>query len=161
VNSAAEWIAQLPDQISAREAIPFIDQALADAREATAAVRDKFSGTLPPPPWPQHPELVTVIDALTGGRTFLAGVVASGRGDVKQPRDGDIGKRLQIAGRTLYAEVAKMQQRAAALPAAASAADFAAQAAAAAARRVVGTSWGGLLVLAGVVWLAYKFDADA
>lgn len=156
MNSAAEWIATIPAELSAREALPIIDAALRDAEEATDAIRSRYTGTLPPPPWPQHPELVSVINALQGGRTFLSGVVASGRGDVKQSRDGDIGKRLQIAGQTLYREIAVMQKLGtgidpAQLP------DMAARAAGRAAVKLAGTSLGGLLTLVAVVWAVEKF----
>ena len=152
MNSYSEWIAAIPAELTAREALVFIDTALRDADEATRAIVAEFKGgTLPPPPWPQHDALVQVIRALEGGRTFLTGVVNAGRGDVKQPRDGDIGKRLQIAGQTLYREIAVMQRQSA------EAKTTAPKMALRLGLGLLDTEIGGLFVLGGLLYLAHKY----
>lgn len=155
MNSAAEWIASIPDQLTARDALVFIEQALADARTATDEVRARFSGTVPPPPWPQSPELVQAIAAMEGGRTLLQRAIELGHTN-PQPKSGAIGVRLQNGGRLLYAEIAKMRKRAAELPTAKDIPDLAKHAA----LGLANTSIGGLLVLGGVLWLAYKFGDE-
>lgn len=148
MNSAAEWLASIPDELTAREALVFVEQALQDAAAATKQVAARFQGTVPPPPWPQHPELVKAIAAMEGGRLMLMQGINLGYGDQKQPKSGATGIRLQTAGRQLYAEIARMQQRGAELPKAANVPELLARAGAAAAK----TSIGGWVTLGVLLW---------
>lgn len=157
MNSAAEWVASIPDMVSAREALVFIDQALRDADEATEAVRGRFTGTLPPRPWPQSEQMQTMIKALEGGQLLLGQAVNAGHGDTKQPKNGPTGSRLINGGRALYAEIAKMQQRAAELPTAGNIPELVAEAA----KQAAATRWGGLFVIAGLLYLEHHFGGDA
>lgn len=110
MQTVAEWVASIPEQISPRDGLTYIALALADAKEATAEIRAKFSGTVPPPPWPQPPELVSAIDALEGGQLMLNQAIQLGYGDRKEPRTGPHSVRLINGGRALYAGIEKMRR---------------------------------------------------
>lgn len=111
MNSVTEWVASIPVEVSPREGIALINVALADAKEATAkVVADYKGGTLPPPPWPQPPELVKAIDALEGGLKMLNWAVSMGYGDTKEPHTGAHAVRLINGGRMLYAGIEKMEK---------------------------------------------------
>ncbi len=106
-----EWAESIPAQLTAREALVFVQRALAAADAATKAIFSRYgSGTLPPPPWPKHPALEKAIDAMDGGRLMLEQAIKLGHGDVKQPKDGPTGKRLLNGGRALYHEIAVMEK---------------------------------------------------
>lgn len=155
MNSHAEWIASIPAELTAREALVYIDTALRDAQEATQAIVDQYQGgTLPPPPWPQHPLLQQAIAALEGGKKMLGQAIAMGYGDRKEPKTSPLGVRLLNGGQALYREIAVMQK--ADREGRTTAPALAARAAAA----IAGTSWGGLLVLGGLVFLAHKYGDD-
>lgn len=112
MNSAAELIASIPAEVSARDGLVFIAQALDDAKTATDEILARYTGsTLPPPPWPQHAELRTAIDALDGGRLLLNKAIEAGYGDKTEPKAGPLGTRLSNGIRALYREVGEMQQR--------------------------------------------------
>jgi len=148
MNSAAELIASIPAEVSARDGLVFIGQALADAKDATDEILSRYTGsTLPPPPWPQHAELRTAIDALDGGRLLLNQAITAGYGDKKEPKSGPLGLRLSNGIRALYREIGVMQQRmkgvdVADLPGLAFDA----------AKKVAATSVGGWLVAAALLW---------
>lgn len=156
MHTVGEWLAQLPATITPRQGLVFIAQAIADAKEATDQVLAEYhGGTLPPPPWPQPPELVRAIEALQGGQLLLQKAIELGHGDDAEPQTGPHAVRLINGGRQLYAAIALMQrQRREAkidprtLPAKAArwALDLAAE------------PIGGLLVFAGVVWLLRELD---
>lgn len=111
MHSVAEWMAQIPAEVSARDGLVFIQMALNDAKEATDQILQRYSGgTLPPPPWPQHPELVKAVEALQGGLLLLNQAIAAGYGDKKEPKGGPLALRLTNGGRALYREVARMQE---------------------------------------------------
>ncbi len=141
-DRGAEWLASIPAQLSAREALPLIETALKDAKDATDEIVSRFSGTLPPPPWPKHAELETAIKAMEGGRLLMQKAIEVGHGDTKQPKDGPNGKRLQNVGTSLYREIARMQDNMRGI----TAADIPGLVAKAAAR-VATTQWGGLLTI--------------
>lgn len=111
MHTVAEWVASIPDEVSPREGLAFIDAALGDAAEATNEIRDKFAGTVPPPPWPQPPELVTAIERMEGGKLMIARAVELGHGDTKAAKDSPRVLPLVDAGRVLYREIARMQQQ--------------------------------------------------
>lgn len=111
VHSVTEWVASIPDQVSPREGLALVDVALGDAREATDEIRDKFRGTVPPPPWPQPPELVTAIDRMEGGRLMLNQAIELGHGDDKSPKDSPRALPLLDAGRVLYREIENMRRQ--------------------------------------------------
>ncbi len=155
MNSAAEWVASIPDQLTAREALVYIQQALDDAKAATDTIVAQYQGgTLPPPPWPQQPLLVQAVDAMEGGRKMLQQAIAMGYGDRKEPKSGPTGTRLLNGGRALYREIAIMQK--ADREGKTTAPELAARAAAA----VVATPWGGLLAIGGLLWLLHHYGDE-
>ncbi len=110
MHSVAEWMAAIPAEVSARDGLLYIQMAIDDAKEATDQILAAYpGGTLPPPPWPQHPELVKAIEALEGGKLLLNQAIAAGYGDKKEPKGGPLATRLTNGGRALYREVARMQ----------------------------------------------------
>ena len=48
--------------MTAAEALATTEAALADERRRVLTVADAFHGTIPPPPWPKHAELVAAED---------------------------------------------------------------------------------------------------
>jgi hypothetical protein len=148
VNSAAELIASIPAEVTARDGLVFIGQALADATTATNEILSRYTGsTLPPPPWPQHKELQQAIDALDGGRLLLNQAIAAGYGDKKEPKAGPLGTRLSNGIRALYREIGVMQQRMKGVDVA----DIPGLAFDAA-KKVAATSIGGWLFAAALLW---------
>lgn len=75
VATAAEawplWLAALPDPFTAEQARDAADRALADVRAVVWGVKGRFSGTLPPAPWPMSPELQKSADAMQIARDFF------------------------------------------------------------------------------------------
>lgn len=111
MHTVAEWVTSIPDAVTPREGIALIDVALGDARDATAALVSEYKGgTLPPPPWPQPPELVTAIEALEGGKLLLGQAINLGYADTKFPKSDPHTVRLVNGGRALYAAIDKMQR---------------------------------------------------
>jgi hypothetical protein len=148
-----DWAASIPAELTARQALVFVEKALADAAAAEKEILGRYTGTLPPPPWPKHPELQKAIDAMEGGRLMLNQAITLGFGDKKEKKDGPTGKRLLNGGRALYREVAVMQENlkgvsAAELPGIV----------ANAAKRIAATQLGGLATIALVVWALHEFD---
>ena len=66
-----QWMASIPDTFTAEQAATAAGSALLDAKKRIGVVRDQYTGTLPPPPWPTTPELSKAIDQMTGGRDFF------------------------------------------------------------------------------------------
>jgi len=156
MNSAAEWVASIPAQITARDALTFIDTALTDAKTATDEITARFSGTLPPPPWPQHAELVKAVEALQGGRKMLTTIIESlGHGDVKRDKADPQVVRLLTAGKALYHEISVMQERMRGVKV-----EDLPGLAVAAAKRVAGTTLGGLLTFGLVLWALSEFSDE-
>jgi len=111
MHSVTEWVASIPDDVSPREGLAFIDVALADAREATDAIVAQFTGgTLPPPPWPQTPELATAIARMQGGQLMAQRAIELGNGDTKSPKASPRVLPLLDGGRVLYREIERMQR---------------------------------------------------
>jgi hypothetical protein len=160
MHTAAEWLAQLPAQISPRQGLVYIAQVLDDAKEATSAILAEYhGGTLPPPPWPQPPELQTAIAALEGGRSMLNTAIALGYGDKSEPQSGSHAARLINGGKAVYAGIAQMQRER--REGKIDPAQVPAKAAAWAATKlkdIAATQIGGWLVFAGVVWLLHNLD---
>lgn len=151
MHSVTEWVASIPDEISPREGLVFIATALDDAKQATNEIRDAFKGTIPPPPWPQPPELVKAVEALEGGQLMLNQAIALGYGDQKEPRSGAHAARLINGGRALYAAVEKMR------------ADhrdgqIKPENAVKLVKRLLPTSLGGVAVFAGILLAMYYLD---
>lgn len=112
MHSAAEWLAQLPGEMTPRQGLVHIQGPLDDAKEATAAIVAQYKGgTLPPPPWPMHPELVKAIDTLEGGQLMLKQAIALGYGDHAEPKNGAHAARLIKGGEAVYREIGVMQRR--------------------------------------------------
>ena len=161
MHSVSEWLAQLPAQISPRDGLVFIRQALDDAKEATDQVLAEYhGGTLPPPPWPQPPRLVFAIKGLEGGQIMLQRLIDNGAGDRKEPQTGPYAVRLIAGGRELYAGIADMQreQREGKI----NPADVPAKAAAWVAHKaadIAAGPIGGLITFAAIVWLLRELDA--
>jgi hypothetical protein len=111
MNSAAEWVASIPDELTAREALVYVQQALDDAKAAEQEIVDRYKGgTLPPPPWPKHPQLQAAIDQMEGGRLLLNQAINLNHGDDKVKKtDTRIAAPLLKAGRNLYREIGVMQ----------------------------------------------------
>lgn len=157
MNSAAEWVASIPDQLTPRESLLYIQQALNDAKTATDEILARYTGgTLPPPPWPQHAELRTAIDALDGGKLLVNQAIQLGHGDTAFPKADPRAQRLINGGRLLYREIAVMQQRMKGVRV-----EDIPGLALDAAKRAAGGKWTGVLVFAGFLWLLNNFDGDA
>lgn len=158
MNSVAEWVAAIPDQVSARQALLLIDDALRDAKQATDEIVANYShkgGTLPPPPWPQHPELQQAIKALEGGQLLLQQAINLGRGDETSPKTGPLGIRLANGGQELYRQIAVMRERMQGVKV-----ESLPGLAAELAKKAAETRWGGLAVVAAIIWAAHTFDLD-
>jgi hypothetical protein len=108
--TAAEWVASIPDELTLREGLVFVDQALADARQAVDETRARFTGTVPPPPWPMHPELETAVRTMEGGRKMLATGIDLGYGDRSYKKTEGQAAAVVKGGLKLYAEVAQMRK---------------------------------------------------
>lgn len=147
MHSLAEWMAEIPPEVTARDGLVMIKQALDDAAEATDQIRARYTGTVPPPPWPQHPELERAIAALEGGRLLLNQAIEAGYGDRKEPKTGPLATRLTNGGRALYREVDRMQKAMAGIKV-----EDIPGMIANAAKRAAGTSIGGLFAVAAILW---------
>lgn len=111
VHSVTEWVASIPDQVSPREGLALVDVALGDAKEATDAILAEYTGgTLPPPPWPRPPNLVTAIKRMEGGRLMLTQAIEMGHGDDKSAKDSIRVLPLLDGGRVLYREIENMRR---------------------------------------------------
>jgi hypothetical protein len=160
MNSATEWVASIPAQITAHDAVKFIDAALADEQQATDEIVNRFHGTVPPPPWPRHAELVKARDAFEGGRKMLVNfIIPAGHGDTPRDHTDPQVVRLLNAGRSLYREIGVMQERmrgikAEELP------GLVLDAALDATKRAAATQLGGLFVVAGLLWALNEFGDD-
>ena len=149
MNSAAEWVAQIPERITPRAALALVETGLADAKQATDEIVARYSsGTLPPPPWPQHPELVKVIEALQGGKVLLGKLVTIGRGDESYPANHPQAIALRNGGQRLYAEIATMQKNMEGVKV-----EDVPRLVAEAAKRAASMTIGGPLAIALVLWL--------
>jgi hypothetical protein len=104
-----EWWAAIPDPAKAGDGEKAAAAAIDDARAAVRAVAFAYHGTLPPPPWPAHPELVSAIDDMEKVRDFAA-VVARRTPDAFWPKDGPVGKTIEAKGRELFAQVAILKR---------------------------------------------------
>jgi hypothetical protein len=109
MHSLAEWNATIPDELTLRDALVYVEMALADAKEATDSIVAKYTGgTLPPPPWPQPDSLVTAIKQMEGGRILIRGGIEQGHGDEKFKKTDVRAMPLLNAGRNIYREIAAM-----------------------------------------------------
>lgn len=156
MNSAAEWIASIPEQLTPRESLVYIQQALDDAKAATDEILAKYSGgTLPPPPWPQHAELRTAIDALDGGRLLVNQAIHLGHGDTVFPKTDARAQRLINGGRALYREIAEMQRRMKGVKV-----EDVPRLVFDAAKKAAADKWGGVLFFAAVLWTINNFGDE-
>lgn len=156
MNSAAEWVASIPAQLTARDALTLIDTALADAKTATDEIVARFSGTLPPPPWPRHAELVKAVEGLEGGQLMLRRIINElGHGEVKRDKTDPQVVRMVQAGQTLYKEIGVMQERMRGVQV-----EDLPRLAVDAAKRVAGGTLGGLFTFAVVLWAINEFGSD-
>lgn len=155
MHSAAEWIATVPEQLTAREALPLIDVAIVDAKQAAEEIAARYHGTLPPPPWPMHAELVKAIEALEGGKKLLAFVIGAGHGDKARGHSDPQVVRLLNGGRDLYAQVAEMQKRMQGVKV-----EDLPGLAATAVRKAAETKIGGVLFVWGLLWALKEFGGD-
>lgn len=110
-RSVTEWLAEIPDTVSPRDGLRFIREALDDAQAAVDAIRAQYAGgTLPPPPWPETPDLAQAREALEGGQLMLNQAIALGMGDTKEPKTGPHAVRLINGGRALYKAIDAMNR---------------------------------------------------
>ena len=58
MSAYAEWLRRVPNPLTARSGVIAASEALADADDVIWRVKNAYSGTVPPPPWPAHPALV-------------------------------------------------------------------------------------------------------
>jgi len=58
IMTRSAWVAGVPRPAKARDAWIAAGAALEDARKVRLFVAGRFRGTIPPPPWPMHKELV-------------------------------------------------------------------------------------------------------
>ena len=159
MHSVAEWTAQIPAEPTPRDGLRLIQTALADAKEATDQILARYTGgTLPLPPWPQHPKLVEAIKALEGGVLLLNQAIATGYGDKAEPRTkdgkpGPLATRLINGGRALYREVAVMQKAMQGVKV-----EDIPQLLASAAKKAAATPIGGLATFALILWGLSQLD---
>jgi len=59
IMTRSAWVAGVPRPAKARDAWVAAGAALEDARAVRLFVASRFRGTIPPPPWPMHKEMVT------------------------------------------------------------------------------------------------------
>ena len=112
MHSLTEWMASIPDELTLRDALVYVNQALDDAKEATASVVNKYQGgTLPPPPWPQHEALASAVAQLEGGVKLINIGIDQGRGDDKFKKTDVRAMPLLNAGRNVYREIDVMLKR--------------------------------------------------
>ena len=109
MQTAIEWVASIPEELTLRDALVYIETALADARAATDSIVAKYTGgTLPPPPWPQPDELVNAIKQMEGGKLLVSKGIEQGHGDDKFKKTDVRAMPLLNAGRNLYRAIAAM-----------------------------------------------------
>lgn len=111
-----DWLASIPETFTAREGADAAERALKFSKKAVRDVAFSYSGTLPPPPWPAHPDLIKAQDNLQKIADFF---------EVVDEKGGRIGKPVTFAkesatvktgpvliryGGDLFREVAKLQE---------------------------------------------------
>jgi hypothetical protein len=148
--SPTEWAVTLPDPATAREGADALTRALTDTHDTIREIAMRFSGTLPPPPWPADPELVKAIDrvqVMADGMDVLARKAPEQKWH-SGSKPYDLAK---AAAQDMLAKAAALRARADKLPAASDPATFAAKLARKAAAPVlrVGSS--------AVLWLAVGY----
>jgi hypothetical protein len=159
VQSAAEWVTSIPDELTLRDALVYIETALADAKAATDSIVGRYTGgTLPPPPWPQPDELVNAIKQMEGGRLLVTKGIEMGHGDDKFKKTDARAMPLLNAGRNLYKAIGAMLKADA--DGAINPANIPTMAINAA-KKAAGSPWMTLAVVAGLIYLANKYGGDA
>jgi hypothetical protein len=116
--SATEWAVTLPNPASAREGADALTRALEDAHATIREVANRFSGTLPPPPWPADPELLAAMkkaEQLADGMD----VIAKNAPEQKWHSGSKPYDVAKAAGVALLEKAAALKARADGLPAAA------------------------------------------
>lgn len=156
MNSAAEWVASIPAQLTARDALVFIDTALGDAKQAADEIAARFQGTVMPPPWPMHAELQRAYGALEGGRKMLVTIIDQlGHGDTVRDKTDPQVVRLLNAGKILYREIAVMQEKMRGVKV-----EDVPRLVLDAAKRVAENKIGGWLFMVGLLWALREFGDD-
>jgi hypothetical protein len=104
----ARWLASVPDTFTAPQARDAAVAALKESRERIGAVRDKYNGTLPPPPWPARPELVKAVEAMEGARAFFGRIADSGVASTWTKASSKAWTALARAGSELFGELDRL-----------------------------------------------------
>lgn len=110
-----DWLASIPETFTAREGYEAADRAVRFAERAIRDVTYQYHGTLPPPPWPAHPELQDALAKMKRIREFFNIVEEKLRGTGKEAKFPKVsteiktGPTLTKYGRTLFVEVGKLQ----------------------------------------------------
>lgn len=107
---------RVPDTFSPVEGARLCTEALKASAAAVAAVKARFRGTLPPPPWPAGPALVTARKRLGVLCDGLAALDRRGVTKIAAARMPALAAALRTEGGTLLRETATLADRAAASP---------------------------------------------
>lgn len=107
LKTPQEWTSALPSPVTVAQALELIKLALQDAEDAIMDLKGR--GTVPPPPWPVHPELQKAIDSMEGGKNQLTFAVGLGKSDLSAKRGEPRWEQLSKGGAALYREIAVMQ----------------------------------------------------
>jgi hypothetical protein len=113
-DAAPLWEASIPESFSSEQGLAASTAALDDARAVLQNVKLRFSGTIPPAPWPATPQIVSAQRDMQIVRDYfdtLAGKDTDQK--VRWPRSGKVGVTLIAKGRALYAALADLEGRAA------------------------------------------------
>ena len=76
-SEAAKWMSSVPDTFNATDAHTATTAALKEARDRVDAIRDKYHGTVPPPPWPADAATVKAIEQMEGAHDFFSRIEAT------------------------------------------------------------------------------------
>jgi hypothetical protein len=107
------WVESIPDEFSAGDGHEIAQRAVTEAEKTIRDVAFNYHGTIPPPPWPAHPELVKALDDMRLARDFFA-IVEERKPDTKFPKVSTTiktGPTLVMKGKELYKQLEELKSR--------------------------------------------------
>lgn len=111
------WLASVPDPVTPTEGRDAAQRALDDAAAVLNNIRDRFAGTLPPPPWPESPAVEAArrdVEIARDGFATLADHSAGLTTPLAWPKGtGKYGPMLVRVGTALYTRLAELEEHAA------------------------------------------------
>lgn len=111
-----KWIKSIPDTFTPTEARAASVEALSMAQRRIGVVRDQYSGTLPPSPWPATPEVLKSIEQMEGARAFFGKIADAGSSTTWKKTD-KAWIALSRAGSDLFDSLDQLEHKSANAPA--------------------------------------------